>query len=103
MTSQDRTSSIRRFECQSCPAVEPFTSGLSHPKFDASGGLVCHGPVVAVEYVPAGQLQGAVEALKRIERLPRKWEATPTGDRAPWAVVGSEAHKIAADYLKRGR
>jgi hypothetical protein len=61
----------------------------------------CNGEFGKTIYcVPEDLHRGAVKALQRIERLPRKWEATPTGDRAPWAAVGSEAHKIAADYLK---
>jgi hypothetical protein len=55
--------------------------------------------------------RGAVEALEKIERLKDRWSAPlehPVGDMsdpayagaAAWAAVGSEAHKIAHDFLK---
>lgn len=45
------------------------------------------------------QLRGAVEALENIERLRAKWDAPDSGGDDAWAAVGSEAHKIASDYL----
>lgn len=51
------------------------------------------------------RLEGAVEALRKIERLQAKWGAPVTSDdiaasNRAWAPVGSEAVKIARDALR---
>jgi hypothetical protein len=86
------------------PCEQPCFGAIPGCPYVAVNDSVSDVPYLAAREVRLlrQQLAGAVEALRRIERLPSKWEATPTGDRAPWAVVGSEAHKIAADCLKRG-
>lgn len=43
----------------------------------------------------------AKDAFERIVRLRAKWEAPDVGGDQAWAAVGSEAHKIASDYLAR--
>jgi hypothetical protein len=48
----------------------------------------------------AAAAEGAVEALQRIERLRAKWDAPDSGGDQAWAAVGSEAHKIASDFLR---
>jgi hypothetical protein len=50
--------------------------------------------------------RGLREAMERIKRLQKKWDAPysripPAESNAAWAAVGSEAHRIAVDALAR--
>lgn len=54
--------SLEHWRCDACGAVDPAV-GMSHLRAGHDSAR-CHGPVRKVEYVPAEQLRGAVEALR---------------------------------------
>ena len=86
-------------------AVDNALHAVRYIAGPAPGGEVLyHGRVLNEEVARLRDaLRGAVGALEKIERLRAKWDAPDSGGDQVWAAVGSEAHKIAAEYLRGGQ
>lgn len=83
---------IARWECQTCGRGAATAFGSHKRRDDMTKN--CHGPVVRVEYAPAEQLRGAVEALERIRDKARLAEKDPGG-----AMAASWVEGVADDAL----